>query len=429
MNYTETLEYLFSRLPMYQRIGPAAYRANLDNILSFCKILDNPERKFKSVHIAGTNGKGSTSHLIASILQEAGYNTGLFTSPHYRDFRERIRINGNMMPENEVISFVEKWKNDFEKIGLSFFEMVTGMAFNYFAEENVDIAVVETGLGGRLDSTNVIHPLVSVITNIGMDHMHFLGDTPEQIATEKAGIIKTKTPVVIGENQPGIKRVFTDQAHKLQSPISFAEDNFKIVHQFQENGNDPKLNVFYKNKLYFTICQYPLKGSFQIKNLRTALQSIEEINTLGFSISEEQIKSGINNIVKNTNMCGRWQILQQKPLVICDSGHNADGINEVVKNIYTENYKTLHMVIGMVNDKDIDQMMELLPKNARYYFCKANIPRALDEKKLCLQATEIGLIGDSYETVEKAFQAAKDQSSPDDMIFIGGSTFVVAEVV
>lgn len=405
MTYQQTLDYLFSQLPMFQRIGASAYKVDLSNTTELCNLLGNPQHHFKSVHIAGTNGKGSTSHMLASILQEAGYTVGLYTSPHLIDFRERIKINGEMISEQEVVDFVTKYKKDFEKINLSFFEWTVGLAFDYFSNQKVDIAVVETGLGGRLDSTNVIIPEISIITNIGKDHMQFLGDTLEKIAVEKAGIIKKNVPIIIGETQPEIKHVFVSKAKELGSAIYFAD---QIIQQGLESD---------------------LKGSYQKKNIKTVLASVHELKKLEFAISDEQIKSGLLHVVRNTGLMGRWQTLGLDPKIICDTGHNEAGIREVVSQLESLTYNKLHFVLGAVNDKEIDSVLELLPKNAVYYFCQAKIPRALDVNELKNKAKSYRLNGNAYSSVKNAYEEAKKTANKHDLIFIGGSTFVVAEVL
>ncbi len=405
MNYEQTLAYLFSQLPMYQRVGKAAYKADLSNTHLLCKLLGNPEDKFRSIHVAGTNGKGSTCHMLASILQEAGFRVGLYTSPHLKDFRERIKINGEMISEIDVISFVNEYSAKFEKINLSFFEWTVGLAFDYFSNQKVDVALIETGLGGRLDSTNVITPEVSIITNIGIDHTQFLGDTIEKIAIEKAGIIKVGIPVVIGETQEETKSIYEDKAKAVGSDIYFAKQN--------------------TGQKYLT----DLKGIYQRKNIATCLEALKILNSKGWNISKENIKKGLLSIQKNTGLKGRWQILNKKPLTICDTGHNEAGMKEILNQISDTKYKDLHIVFGVVNDKSIENILILMPKSARYYFCEANIPRALDENKLRDQALKYGLQGESYSTVKNALLSANENASTNDLIFIGGSTFVVAEVL
>lgn len=424
MNYPETLQYLFNRLPMYQRIGGAAYKADLSNTIRMCDLLGHPEKKFRSVHVAGTNGKGSTSHMLASVLQEAGYKTGLYTSPHYTDFRERIRINGAMIPEDNVVGFVTSWKSELEAMDLSFFEMTVGMAFQHFAEEAVDIAIVEVGLGGRLDSTNVIIPKASVITNIGMDHMRFLGNSLPEIAAEKAGIIKPGVPVVIGETQPEVMEVFLKKAEEFNASITFADQNLEV----EEAAGKTELKVIGKGRETIELV-FPLRGSFQKQNLVTAIETLHYLNQSGFKIPTFAIRKGIRNIHQNTGFRGRWQVLGKRPLIIADSGHNREGILQVVENIENTDFQKLHFVLGVVNDKNLDQILTLLPKEATYYFCKADIPRGLDAKELSEIAGKFGLNGKSWPTVGEAFKAARQKASQADMIFIGGSTFVVAEVL
>lgn len=429
MNYQQTLDYLFSQLPMFQRIGSAAYKADLNNTIVICKLLGNPENKFKSIHVAGTNGKGSTSHMLASILQASGLKVGLYTSPHLKDFRERIKINGKMIPEKSVVDFVELHKKIFEEIQPSFFEMTVGLAFDYFAKEKVDIAVIEVGLGGRLDSTNVITPLVSVITNISYDHVNLLGNTLEKIAIEKGGIIKPETPLVIGERQKEIEHVFIEKAKKNKSELFFANEEFKVIPEFSKKGNYQVFKVEDRDGILFDHLECELLGSYQKKNIATVLCTLHEINKVGFAITKEDILKGLRNVVKYTGLLGRWQILSENPLVVADTGHNEAGIKEVLSQIKLTPHKKLHFVLGMVSDKDITKILFMLPKNAKYYFCKADIPRALPAFELSLEAKKAGLKGEIYACVQDAFIAAKENASDDDMVFIGGSTFTVAEVV
>ena len=403
MTYQETLDWMFGQLPMYQQKGAAALNAKLDNIIHFCEVLDNPQRKFKSIHVAGTNGKGSSSHMLASILQEAGHKVGLYTSPHLKDFRERIKINGKVVGERFVIDFIAKHQPFFEYNKLSFFEMTVGMAFSYFAEEQVDIAVVEVGLGGRLDSTNIITPEVSLITNIGMDHTQFLGDTLEKIALEKAGIIKPRVPVVISETQPETKMIFNLIAHQLKSNIVFAD-------------REPATG-------YAT----DLLGEYQHKNINGVMATIAQLK--GFDISEEAVSTGLKNVVANTGLMGRWQILQQNPLVVCDTAHNKEGLQLVLKQVEKQSYKKLHIVLGFVSDKDVRSVLQLFPKEAHYYFVRPGIPRGLDASALKEMAKEQGLMGEKYGSVQQGFQKALSNADDKDMIYVGGSTFVVAEVV
>lgn len=433
MNYQETLQYLFSQLPMYQRIGAAAYKEDLFNTIELCKVLNNPENKFKSIHIAGTNGKGSTSHFIASVLQEAGYKTGLYTSPHLKDFRERIKINGKMISEEEVCDFVSKYKIDFERIEPSFFELTVGMAFEHFAKHNVDIAVIETGLGGRLDSTNVISPLLSVITNISYDHTALLGDTLEKIAIEKAGIIKTNTPVVIGESSE-IDFVFIEKAKKENADITFASQNLKAIDECQiidEGKNLLQYNIVdaKTQSVVYPKIKSELLGSYQCFNIPTVLTALTKLAQVGFTIQKNHIHSGLKNVIHNTSLLGRWYVLNKIPLTVCDIGHNKSGIAQVLYQISKTKHNHLHFVLGMVNDKDIDSVLVMLPLNATYYFCKANIPRGLDVEVLCSKAQTFNLKGEKYNSVHDAYKAAQNNAQVDDLIFIGGSTFVVAEVV
>ena len=405
MTYQETLDWLFVQLPMYQRQGGANYKIDLSKTLDLVKYLGNPEKEFKSVHIAGTNGKGSTSHMLASVLQEAGYKVGLYTSPHLKDFRERIRINGQVVTEAFVIDFVAHHKAYFEKHNLSFFEMTVGMAFSYFAEEQVDIAVIEVGLGGRLDSTNIITPEVAVITNIGLDHTKFLGTTLSEIAAEKAGIIKAEIPVVIGISVPETKEVFEQIAKERNSPL-YEATNFSGV-----------------------IYPSDLKGSYQLENVRTALQTLRILREKGWELPEEAVQVGLLNVVKNTGLMGRWQLLKERPKVLCDTGHNAEGLSYVLNQLRTENYQKLHMVIGVVDDKDLDRILPLFPKEAVYYFTKPKISRGLHSRVLQERAEMFGLKGECFDTVPQAYEQALASADVDDLIFVGGSTFVVAEVV
>ncbi len=423
---------------MFQRIGAAAYKADLNNTIAICKLLGNPENKFKSIHIAGTNGKGSTSHMLASVLQSAGLKVGLYTSPHLKDFRERIKINGEVIPEKYVIDFVEKYKANFEKIQPSFFEMTVGLAFDYFSNEKVDIAVVEVGLGGRLDSTNVIVPEVSVITNISLDHTALLGNSIEKIAIEKAGIIKTGIPVVIGETQTDSKAVFINSAKEKNTSIVFADEIYKAQNvSHVKNKNLPtgqaglflKMDIEKNGELFYKNIESELLGLYQHKNIASVLGAIDKLNEKGFQLTEEIIRSGIKNAISQTGLLGRWQMLSEQPLVIADTAHNEAGISEVLNQINHTPHKELHFVLGMVSDKDISKILLMLPKSAKYYFCKANIPRALPAYELSLEARRAGLKGDVYACVHDALIAAKENAKETDLVFIGGSTFTVAEVV
>lgn len=405
MTYHEILTWLFSRLPMYQRQGSSAFKKDLTNSIAFSEYLGHPHTAFKSVHVAGTNGKGSTAHMIASVLQEAGHKVGLYTSPHLRDFRERIKINGACIPERRVVRFVEKHKDFIENQGLSFFELTVGMAFWYFAKEKTDIAVVEVGLGGRLDSTNIILPLVSVITNIGLDHTQMLGDTYGQIATEKAGIIKPEIPVVIGQRQQGVFSVFEHRADAVNAPLFIASET--VANTYNSD----------------------LTGNYQQYNIKTAVKALEILRTKGYGVTESHIKKGLQNVVKNTGLLGRWQKLGEKPLIICDTAHNKEGLEIVVQQILAQEYDRLHLVIGLVNDKKLDGVLPLFPREATYYFCKPDVPRGLSSEILAGEAVEFGLMGRSYDSVYAALSEAKKNALPEDFIFVGGSTFVVAEVV
>ena len=400
MDYKRSVEYLFQRLPMYQRSGIAAYKKDIGNIIKACKILNNPQKKIKTIHIAGTNGKGSTAHMLASILQEAGYKTGLYTSPHLKDFRERIKINGKTIDKKYIINFIKENQLEFEKINMSFFEFTVAMAFNYFTESKVDIAIIETGLGGRLDSTNIINPELSIITNIGLDHTNLLGNTIEKIAFEKAGIIKKNIPIIIGRKQDKTKEIFKSIAK---------EKNAKLYY------NDNPKNI-----------TTDVKGDYQNENIGTAIKAIEVLN---WNISNEQINKGINNIIKNTGLEGRWQKLSENPLTICDVGHNEDGIKNILRQIEKTKFNKLHFIFGSVNDKVLTNVFKLLPKKAKYYFCAAKIDRALQTNILKQRAEEFNLYGDEFSSVNQAYINAKENASKDDLIFIGGSTFIVAEVL
>lgn len=407
MTYQDTIDWMFSKLPMYQRQGKSAYKKDLSNTLKLANHLKNPERKFKAIHIAGTNGKGSTANMLASICQEAGYKTGLFTSPHLKDYRERIRINGRVISKQFVIGFIKRNKPFLELESLSFFEMTTLMAFDYFSRKQVDIAIVEVGLGGRLDSTNIIKPLVSVITNIGLDHTQFLGNDLAAIAKEKAGIIKPYTPIVIGETQKDTIKVFKTIAKQQHSPIYFADKLIK-QHTFKSD----------------------LIGAYQGKNMKTVQQTIAVLNTVAsYNITDKNVKQGFLNVTKNTGLKGRWQILQQTPKVICDTAHNKEGLSLVIKQLLTEPFNKLHIVFGVVNDKDLKPLFEILPKIATYYLCKPDIPRGLSVEILKEAFTQAGFSSKHYHSVNQAFLEAKLKAKDNDLIFIGGSTFTVAEII
>lgn len=435
MNYQQTLDYLYSRLPMFSKLGASAIKKDLFNTVELCKRLNNPQSQFRSIHVAGTNGKGSVSHMIAAILQTAGYKTGLYTSPHLRDFRERIRINGEMISENEVIQFVEQQQQNIEEIEPSFFEVTVAMGFQFFAREKVDIAIIEVGLGGRLDSTNIITPLLSVITNIGYDHTNILGNTLPEIAYEKAGIIKSMVPVVVGEKQEEIQEVFTDKAHSTNSKLIFASDEWNI--ERIEKKEEPKdnegdllaLKAIRKSNLSILNINLDLTGSYQLKNIKTVLSASQQLRELGFNITDEHIQKALKQVKSLTGLMGRWETLSTEPLIICDTGHNEHGIREVIKNIQATPYKKLHMVIGMVKDKDITKVLSLLPTQAEYYFCQPAIERAKPANELAQEAFVFNLNGKVYSSVKEAVRAAKNVVRKDDLIFIGGSTFVVAEII
>ncbi len=406
MNYNETVNWMFQQLPLYQLQGATAYKADLTNTILLVNHIGNPEKKLQCIHVAGTNGKGSTSHFLASVLQEAGYKVGLYTSPHLKDFRERIKINGIEISEEFVCEFIEKNKPFFEANQLSFFEMTVGLAFDYFVKENVDIAIIEVGLGGRLDSTNIITPLISVITNIGFDHRQFLGNTLNAIAGEKAGIIKLNIPVVVGEYNNETKPVFETKAQSTHSKIYFASDLITETYPSQ------------------------LLGDYQMQNKKTVLQTLRVLQLQNrFTISEENIKNGFWKVIENTGLHGRWHQLGENPKIICDTAHNFDGLQIVMNQIQKEQFKTLHIIVGFVNDKDLKEILPLFPKSAIYYFCKPNIPRGLDVLILKEKAGEYKLYGESFNSVSAAYQSAKQNANSNDFIYIGGSTFVIAEVL
>jgi len=425
--YAATLDFLFSRLPMFQRIGSIAFRADLTNILNLLAGLQMEVNKFPTIHIAGTNGKGSTAHLIAAMLTAQGYKTGLYISPHYVDFRERIRINGQLVSKQFVIEFTEKVKPLLDEIKPSFFEITWVMALAWFEKSKVDVAVIETGLGGRLDSTNVITPVLSVITNIGMDHTAFLGETLPQIASEKAGIIKPGVPVVIGEKQEETTPVFSHFAEKNKAPIYFADQLLKINY-LESDLNYTTYKVQRNNEILFDALKINLAGEYQLKNVRTALCAIDILNT-HFPVKKESIVQGLLHLKKLTRFMGRWQKLGEDPLIIADSAHNTEGLTLAMNQLKELPATALHLVIGVVADKDIAGMLSLLPKNATYYFAKPDLPRGLDASKLKQQADAIGLKGRAYSSVKNALKAAKRKAAPSDVIYVGGSTFVVAEVI
>jgi dihydrofolate synthase/folylpolyglutamate synthase len=404
MDYVQTANWMFNQLPMYQQQGASAYRKDLTNTLRLMEHLGHPEREIRCIHVAGTNGKGSTSHMLASVLMEAGYKVGLYTSPHLKDFRERITVNGQMIPEDAVVEFIAKNKSFFEENNLSFFEMTVGLAFDYF-RKSTDICVIETGMGGRLDSTNVITPILSIITNIGLDHTAFLGDTLEEIAGEKAGIIKPNVPVVIGEHTDETRPVFLQKSTEVNAPISFASD--AIV----------------------DVLPGDLLGDYQIANKKTVQQAVAVLQESGLAIDDAHLQNGLINTAANTNLQGRWQIVRQNPTVIVDTAHNKHGLEVVMKQLLSQSFGKLHFVLGVVSDKDLSSILPLLPKNAKYYFCRPNIPRGLDALELERQASSFGLKGSVYDSVSEAYQNAIKNAGPKDLIYAGGSTFVVAEIL
>ena len=424
MNYQETVEYLYKQTPAYQRVGQSAYKEGLDNSLSLDTYFRFPHRHYRTIHVAGTNGKGSTSHLLAAVLSEAGYKVGLYTSPHLIDFRERIRVNGKMIDQQFVVDFVKNHREAFEPIMPSFFELTMEMAFVYFQDMKVDVAIIETGLGGRLDSTNIILPNLSIITNIGFDHTQYLGNTLPKIAAEKAGIIKPNTPVVIGEvDNEEVRKVFIDKAEAENAPIVFAEeqmDNFtsEITPDGWILNNDSYQNL-----------KSELGGWVQNKNARTVLTAIRELMKLGYKIPNQAVYNGFVNVVELTGLMGRWQTLQQKPRVVCDTGHNEHGVKYIVQQLSMENYDRLHIVFGMANDKDATTILSMMPKNAVYYFTQASVDRALDVNTLAKGASKYELKGNKYSTVQLALKAAKENANENDFIFIGGSSFIVADAL
>jgi dihydrofolate synthase/folylpolyglutamate synthase len=428
MDYKQTLDYLYSRLPMFTRVGAVAYKKDLHNTIALCEYLGNPQDEFRSIHIGGTNGKGSTSHMLASILQEAGYKTGLYTSPHLVDFRERIRINGEMISKGFVVDFTEQTKEIVDELSPSFFEVTVGMAFSYFARNAVDIAVIEVGLGGRLDSTNIITPLLSIITNISLDHTNLLGGTLKEIASEKAGIIKNQVPVIIGEYDEETADIFRDKAKSTNSVIRFADQILNVKGILFENEM-LSLTIQNDSQDSFKDLELDLTGSYQLKNVLSVVEAVTVLREQGYDIKDSHVYSGLKKVTQLTGLKGRWHILNQNPLIVCDTGHNEAGMKEVVNNLERLEYEQLHIVLGMVKDKDISAVLKNLPKNAMYYFCSPDLERALSAEELQLQAALQNLNGDTYSTVSQAYLQAKNNASSNDVIFIGGSTFVVAEVL
>ncbi|MBK9486706.1 MAG: bifunctional folylpolyglutamate synthase/dihydrofolate synthase [Chitinophagaceae bacterium] len=436
MTYQQTINYLYAQLPMYSRIGAAAYKEDLHNTIALCNAIDNPQTKFKSIHIAGTNGKGSTSHMLAAMLQQAGYKTGLYTSPHLKDFRERIKINGEMISEDFVVDFVERTKTVSEEIKPSFFELTVAMAFDYFEKEKVDIAIIETGLGGRLDSTNIITPLLSIITNIGYDHMDLLGNTLEKIASEKAGIIKPNVPVIIGEYLPETKNIFIEKATQCHAPIYFAQDEYAVsnIHYTMQLLSCDITSTEHNITETFEL---DLNGFYQTKNIRTVLCAEGILTQLGFPIKNEDEKQALKKVKKLTGLYGRWDVISSNPTIILDVAHNEDGIKQLLNqlsivsresSVVSREKAALHFIIGMVKDKDISKVLSILPKNAQYYFCNAHIERALPHKELLEKAKIFELNGESFDDVNEAIKAAKLNAAADGIIIVCGSVFLVAEV-
>jgi dihydrofolate synthase / folylpolyglutamate synthase len=427
MTYAETLDFLFNQIPVFQQIGSSAYKPGLQNIETLDVWCGKPHTNYPTIHVGGTNGKGSVSNLIASILQEAGYNVGLYTSPHLKDFRERIRVNGKLIPEQRVVDFVETFRSDCAEVEPSFFELTTELAFLWFAEQQVDVAVIEVGLGGRLDSTNIIQPVVSVITNISFDHTALLGNTLEKIALEKAGIIKKGIPVVIGKADGAVKEVFEQQAKVVSAPLFYAAEEFHT--ELSKDLNNKSLIYCEWGKHLYNDIPCALSGNYQQENASTVLCLVERLREKSFSIRDEAVYLGFNNVLTNTGLRGRWETLSEKPHVLCDTGHNVAGLQFVTEQLRQTPHENLHFVLGMVSDKDIHGILKILPKDATYYFTKASIPRALNENELANQASKYGLVGTTYSTVAEALAEAKKKCRPNDMVFVGGSTFVVAEVL
>lgn len=422
-SYQEALRFLYDNLPMFQRVGAAAIKKDLTNTLKLCRLLGNPERAFKSIHVAGTNGKGSTCHMLASVMQTAGYKTGLYTSPHLKEFTERIKVNGIDVSQDFVVDFVNRIRVAIDEIRPSFFEITVAMAFDYFAQEKVDVAVVEVGMGGRLDSTNVITPLVSVITNISYDHKELLGDTLPEIASEKAGIIKRGIPVVVSERQEEVQDVFLKKAASEQAEICFASDEYSVSFQRASKAID----ILRSGQIMLRDVRLPLQGSYQQHNVPAVMKTIDVLRR-HFSIPEGAVRQGLNDVIRNTALKGRWQQLYTSPTVICDTGHNEGGIRQIVGQISEYTFDQLYIVLGMVKDKDLREVLSLLPKRANYYFCQASIPRAIDAAKLQEQAAEFGLCGEVIRDVNEAKRTAMSKAEKNDFIFIGGSTYVVAEL-
>lgn len=428
LTYAETLAWLYAQLPMFHRVGAAAYTRSLENIEALCSALGHPERSFQSVHVAGTNGKGSSSHMLASVLQTAGYRTGLYTSPHLKDFTERVRLNGAPVPPEAVVEFVTRHRVLFEEIKPSFFEMTVALAFRHFADQRVDIAVVEVGLGGRLDSTNIIRPLVSLITNISWDHKDLLGDTLPLIAAEKAGIVKPGVPVIVSQTQEEVDFVFRQVADTQGAPLTFADSLFEIRNPMPLPAGGQTVDVWRRGELYLPNLHLDLPGEYQWLNLPGVLAAVEELRAAGFALSEATVRAGLREVGRRTGLRGRWQVLGEHPLVVADTGHNEAGLRAALDQLLRRHPTHLHLVLGVVADKEVSQMLALLPTDATYYFCQAQIPRALPAGQLAERAAAFGLLGEVYDSVPAAVRAARSAAAPTDAVYIGGSTFVVAEV-
>ncbi len=428
MTYQEVIEYLYNSLPMYHRVGMAAYKEDITNTEKLMEALDHPERKIKTIHVAGTNGKGSVSHFLASILQNSGYKVGLYTSPHLIDFRERIRINGQMVSEQYVEDFVNANKPLFDEVQPSFFEMTVAMAFTYFAEQEVDIAVIEVGMGGRLDSTNVITPLLSIITNIGFDHTQYLGTTLPAIAKEKAGIIKKGVPIVVGETQNEVEYVFLEKAKEMQSNIYFADRNFELT--LLPDSTDYYMHAtINKSEEYFSEIKTPLAGRYQVKNVATVSQAVELLRDMKYNITDMSFRIGVESVVIDTGLHGRWEVVSTSPTIVCETAHNEDGIKNFLIKINSMNYDTLHIVYGCVNDKDYEKILIMLPSKAKYYFCTPSVPRGLDVNILHKSALNVGLDGERYSSPAQALEAASYAAKPGDVVVVTGSIFLVADVL
>jgi dihydrofolate synthase / folylpolyglutamate synthase len=428
MTYQETLDFLYKQLPMFTRDGAAAYKLGLGNIVALCNALDNPQNKFKSIHIAGTNGKGSTSHMLASIMQCAGYKVGLYTSPHIKDFRERIRINGAMIAENIIVDFVQKNAELIKKVEPSFFEITVALAFEYFAHQKVDIAIIEVGLGGLYDSTNIILPELCIITNISKDHANLLGDTLQEIATQKAGIIKANIPTVISHTQEDISVVFTQSAAQVGAPLYWADEVFDIIKIASNNTIQQQVKAVDRSAMHITALSLDLLGHYQIPNLKGVLMAYKLLNQMGWNITEPQLKQGLSEVKKTTGLRGRFEIIQQRPTVICDVAHNEDGIAMVLQQVKSFSFNKLHIICGFVADKDISKILQLFPKEAQYYFTQAQITRALPYLQLLEQAEAIGLSGNSFSHINEAYSSALSQAAEDDVVLVVGSFFILSEL-